>query len=971
MRRAMLVDATDVTAMVIRIIVLLAFCLDLSLAIADDVPDYHRSVKSVLQERCYACHGALKQEGGLRLDTVASMTAGGDSGPSIVASDSDASLLMQRVRHPDVGSRMPPEGQPLTEAQIQQIASWIQTGALAPADDQPQPDPLRHWAFQPPRRPELPPISREFNSQELPQEVNNPIDRLLAVKHQQAGVQPLPSGDYQTLVRRLYFDLIGLPPSPQQLNTALSDPSPNAYERLVDYLLAQSQYGERWGRHWMDVWRYSDWYGRRSVPDVMNSYPQIWRWRDWIVRSLNEDKGYDQMILQMLAADELLPYDDQNVVATGFLVRNWYKWNYETWMKDNVEHTGKAFLGLTLNCAHCHDHKYDPITQEDYFRFRAFFEPLELRHDRVAGQADPGPFKKYVYAQSYGPITTGAIRVFDEKLDAATHLYQGGDSRNRVQGSEPIEPGPPVVFTGSNFAVEPVALPPEAYYPGLKEFVRAEEREKARSLVESARAAYEQAQQAVTTTATQLGDLLAQASQPLSAGSRPSEQSLEQSEQAQLVARLDWKIAQAGLSVALAQQAALESRIAADDARYRGLGDVDSLSKRAYQAEKQVAFETALQAEATAERAVVVASQKAVAAVADKQADAKQTEAKAQEALQAARAASDNARVALLSAGTSYTPLSTVYPTSSTGRRVALARWITDRQNPLTARVAANHLWLRHFGQALVDTTDNLGVQGQKPLHPEILDWLAVELMDNNWSMKHIHRIIVTSQAYRRSSNPPPEHANFAIDRDNHYYWRKIPQRMQAEAVRDSVLACSGALDQTLGGPEIDHAQWVNSPRRSIYFTIHGEAKMQFLDIFDGPNVCECYRRTSTVMPQQALALTNSPLLVHYGRMLAARIEREHKEGGSDTELTDDAFIATLFGIVLSRSPTQEETDIALEFLDKQRQIFQQVLSEQSTQQTTQQPGHELIPIATEPVHRARQNLAVGLFGHNDFVMVR
>ena len=184
----------------------------------------------------------------------------------------------------------------------------------------------------------------------------------------------------------------------------------------------------------MDVWRYSDWYGRRAVPDVLNSYAQIWRWRDWIVRSLNDDKGYDRMVREMLAADELAPADDDDLVATGFLVRNFYRWNYNNWMQDNVEHTGKAFLGLTFNCCHCHDHKYDPITQEEYFRFRAVFEPLELRHDRVPGEPDPGPFPKYDYGTAYKPITSGMVRVFDEKLDAKTFFYTGGDERNVVDG---------------------------------------------------------------------------------------------------------------------------------------------------------------------------------------------------------------------------------------------------------------------------------------------------------------------------------------------------------------------------------------------------------------------------------------------------------------------------------------------------------------------------------------------------------
>lgn len=947
---------------------------------ADQVADYSLHVRAVLAERCYACHGALKQEGGLRLDSAANLEVGGDSGPAIAAHEAHNSLLVQRVRHSEADLRMPPEGQPLTESQIQAIEAWIEAGAPAPLDDQPQPDPLQHWAFQAPRRPELPPAADDSGNAvrtevppgqtvplRHPVPLSHPVDRLLADKQRQLGIQPLSPAPYRTLVRRLYIDLLGIPPTPQQMQAALNDRSEAAYENLVDQLLSQAEYGERWGRHWMDVWRYSDWYGRRTVPDVMNSYPQIWRWRDWIVRSLNEDKGYDQMILQMLAADELNPQDDQNIVATGFLVRNWFKWNYETWMKDNVEHTGKAFLGLTMNCAHCHDHKYDPITHEDYFRFQAFFEPLELRHDRVAGQADPGPFKKYVYAESYGPISTGAIRVFDEKLDAKTYLYLGGDSRNRVDGQEPLEPAPPEALVGSNFQVSPISLPVEAYYPGIKEFVRREERGKVADELQKAEANYDHASKAMLAACSHMEDLLALSSQPLSASSRPSEEALVGAERAQCIARLDQRVALSSLSVAQARQSALDCRIAADDARYRGLGDPELMARRAHQAEKHLAWEAAQLAEIEAQRAVTLALHQQASAAADKLDEMKNQLAKAQEALLAARSASDAAQRELLSNETSYTPLSPVYPATSTGRRAALARWIANEQNPLTARVAVNHIWLRHFGQALVDTPDNLGHQGRKPLLPEILDWLAVEFMENGWSIKHLHRTIVTSQAYRRSSNPPPEHDNFAIDRDNQYYWRWIPQRMQAETVRDSVLACSGALDKTLGGHEIDNAQWVSSPRRSIYFTIHGEAKMQFLDTFDGPNVCDCYRRTATVLPQQALAMTNSQLLVSNGRRLAAAIAAEESSSAEGQALNDAQYVDRVFEVILNRPANELERAAALEFLDQQRAIFAQA----SPEELAREGGPEVLPASRTPEQRARENLAISLFSHNDFVTVR
>ena len=288
-----------------------------------------------------------------------------------------------------------------------------------------------------------------------------------------SGLNPAPEADRATLLRRVTLDLIGLPPTTEELLAFRKDTTSDAYENVVDRLLSSPQYGERWGRHWMDVWRYSDWYGRRSVPDVLNSYGQIWRWRDWIVKSIGDDRGYDDMVRMMLAADELAPTSEADQAATGFLVRNFYRWNYNNWMRDNVEHTGKAFLGLTLNCCHCHDHKYDPLSQEEYFRFRAIFEPLEIRHDRWPGEADPGVYPKYSYGAAYKPIALGLVRVMDEKLDAKTYVYTGGDERNIVK-DRAVSPGVPAAL-GGTFAVEAISLPPQSWYPGLKQFVRSEE----------------------------------------------------------------------------------------------------------------------------------------------------------------------------------------------------------------------------------------------------------------------------------------------------------------------------------------------------------------------------------------------------------------------------------------------------------------------------------------------------------------
>ncbi len=484
-------------------------CLLAKAALAGEPVDYERDIKPLLRSKCYACHAALRQEGGLRVDTAAALLKGGVSGPAIVAGSAASSELVRRISSADESERMPQEAKALAAAEISLISAWIDAGAVAPADEQPEPDPREHWAFRPPVRPRVPAVADAGF-------VRNPVEGYLAARWEELGLQRAPPAPRHVLLRRVYIDLIGLPPTRQELAAFLADTSPDAYERVVDRLLASPRYGERWARHWMDVWRYSDWYGRRAVPDVMNSYPRIFRWRDWIVRSLNEDRGYDRMIVEMLAGDEVAPTDPEALAATGFIVRNWYKWNYNSWMKDLVEHTGKAFLGLTLQCAHCHDHKYDPISQEEYFRFRAFFEPLELRHDRVPGEPDPGPFQKYVYGHAYGPVTSGMIRVFDEKLDAQTFMYAKGDARQRFEGRPPVAPGVPAVL-GTIAVPERIDLPLEAWYPGTQGFVREEERERRALAVAAASSALKAAQAAQAAQAPALDAAISGAEEVLAA----------------------------------------------------------------------------------------------------------------------------------------------------------------------------------------------------------------------------------------------------------------------------------------------------------------------------------------------------------------------------------------------------------------------------------------------------------------------
>jgi hypothetical protein len=669
--------------------------------------DYLWDIKPILAERCYACHAGTRHRGGLRLDTEALLRKGGRRGPAIIPGDSGRSLLMAAVRGHQGTPHMPPEGEPLDESQVALLKAWIDAGARAPLREEAF-DPARsHWAFQPPRRPRIPSVSH-------PKWVRNPIDAFIARGHDQHQLTPNSPAPPGLLLRRVYLDLIGLPPTSEELESFLADPSDKAYEEVVDKLLDSPRHAERWARHWMDVWRYSDPDGRKSMNLTWWSSPYLWRWRDWIISSLQRDKGYDRMIIEMLAGDEVAPADPDALAGTGFLARNWFDKNRNVWLDHTVEHTGKALLGLTLNCARCHDHKYDPISQREYYRFRALFEPHDIRTDQ--------------YPVTTGGKSTGLARAFDAYPDRPTYVLVRGDEANPDK-SISITPGVPSALGG-------------------------------------------------------------------------------------------------GLAI-------------------RALRQPDG--------------------------------------------------------------------------------------SQSTGRRLALARWLCDPRNPLTARVAVNHIWARHFGRGLVDSPADFGLKCRRPTHHDLLDWLAVELQEKHWSMKHLHRLIVTSSLYRMSSaEPASTYANRKIDLENHYWWRMDGRRMESEVLRDSLLHLSGNLDPKMGGPPLAYPAGNEPERRSLYYRYSREDKMEFLTIFDPASVEECYRRDESIVPQQALALVNSEWVARQARGLARRLDH-----GADTVFVDAAFRA-----VLCRAPTAKEQETCLDFLREQ-------------------------------TDNGRERLVHVLLNHNDFVTIR
>ena len=898
-------------------------------AATDPVATYVGKVRPLLAARCQACHGGLDQQAGLRLDTAGLMAKGGESGPAVAKGDPDASLLLARVADPDPATRMPPEGEgePLTADEIATLRAWIAAGCPAPADEMPEPDPREHWAFQPRVRPAVPSLPDAAG-------VRNPIDAFLAGARAEAGVMPQPEAPRHVLVRRLFIDLIGLPPQPEELAAILADPAADWYERLVDRLLADPRHGERWARHWMDVWRYSEAFGLND--EHRRSHKHMWHFRDWIVESLNADLPYDEMVRQMLAADELYPTDPAKLRATGFLARNWFIFNRTPWLDDTVEHVGKGMLGLTLNCAKCHAHKYDPIQQQDYYRFRAFFEPLEGRLDIVAGQPDLAK--------------DGIPRVFDAHLDRPTYLFVRGED-TKPDTSRSIQPGVPQVIDAGDVRIEPVTLPKAAYEPERQPWV-----------LDAHVAISERAVVTAGATVAKVAEKRAAAATAVEKA-KPAGPSLEAAITAEQAAARELANAEAGLAVEQARGAAVRKRAEA----LRAAWATEESATPEATARRQEAARAAVRAE---REVAVVEARRKVATVEASLATAKpEAREKLEKELAAARTAVEKAEQAVAEPGEAFTRFvgakwtatrfkesrtddpPVTFPAMSTGRRTALARWITDPRNPLPARVAANHIWMRHMGTPLVTTVFDFGRKGNQPAHPQLLDWLASELVEgassgttggvSGWSMRHLHRLICTSAAYRMGSSVKGAEAALRIDPDNRLLWRRTPIRLEAQVVRDAILSLAGMLDPTLGGPPVPIAAQGASRRRSLYFWHSEVSTNPFLATFDDAAPRECYERDQSVVPQQALALANAAVVHDAAGQIATRLQ---------AAADDAAFIDAAFTTIVTRPPTAEERAACEAAVARWRAVGQPKTG------------------AADP---ARAHLVWALFNHNDFVTLR
>ena len=778
---------------------------------------------SILQQNCTTCHGAALKMSSLDLRTRQSMLAGGEHGPAVEPGKPEKSRLYRLAAGME-NPTMPP-GKKLADADIAVLRRWIEEGAeipvaaakadatgkeaeakaaaLAKMEERPiTAEERQYWAFRKPTRPSVPANG-----------TRNAVDAFLRHAMREKGLKPSPVADRRSLIRRAYLDLTGLLPSPAQVNAFVNDRSPDAFAKVVEELLASPHYGERWGRHWLDVVRYADSGGYEYDRDR----PNAWRYRDYVIKAFNDDKPYDRFVKEQLAGDELWPDSGEARVATGYLrlgMENNLK-NEQTRLDeldDLVSTTSNAFLAVTVGCARCHNHKFDPIPQKDYYRMQAVFVPAK--------------------PNEYPLVTAEEVARFKEeqkRIDALQAPW-----KDQIKQLE--QP-----YRDKMLADKKAKLPD---YIQLALRTPPEKRTEGQKL-----------------NATQVEKTLGIDPMELTAALSPQDREQRQ----QLLAKVKELDEQRPKPFAAAMSVTESGREAPPSHfLFRGSpGQKGSVMRPG---------------------------------------------------------------ILSVASTTDWNFAEPPADGSSSWRRRGFAEWVASPENPLTARVMVNRIWQHHFGEGLVRTPNNFGKMGERPTHPELLDWLATEFVHNGWSIKSMHRLIMNSETYQMASNDIA--ANVAIDPDNQYLWRMPRRRLEGEAIRDLILAVSGNLDRTVGGPAvlpyIDPAlfqssskrTWHGKPdsdpstwRRSVYVFSKRSIPLPMLDVFDKPDtVSSCARRNRSTIAPQALILMNNAFVLMEAKMFADRIR---KEAGTDVrEQVDLAF-----QLALSRKPTAKELEQSTAFL--------------------------------------------------------
>lgn len=776
--------------------------------------DFERDIQPIFKSACYECHGPTKQKSKLRLDSRPLAMQGGRLGKDIVPGNLADSALLARITNPDAAHRMPQDRDPLSKEQISLIRQWIEQGASWPyrvANLDAKID--KHWSFIPPVRPQLPQVQDE-------KWTRNPVDHFILARLEKEGLKPAPPASKEALIRRAYLDVIGIPPTPKQVDDFLNDKSPDAYEKVVDELLASPGYGERWARHWLDLARYAESEGFKAD----ETRPYAWRYRDYVIKSLNSDKPYDRFIREQIAGDELWPNDPDALVATAFNrhypdesnARNLMQRRQEI-LNDITDTVGAVFLGMTVECARCHNHKYDDIPQSDYYRLQAFFANIRAADTIVLASREK-------------------IADYQEKLAA-------WDEKTR------------------DIRAEMARLEEPARKAIVKEYV--------------------------DKYPTEIQEVLTKA---------PSQRSA-----------MDW-------------QMFYKASLYLDPTSPQYLAPAATCAAKLKGDQKKRYDE--LKAELDSYASLKPAELPKGTGITDVSADAPPTHVLRVGVYDAYMA---EVQPGFLSAITTDAPRITPRKDiESTGRRTALADWLADPQNPLTTRVLVNRIWQHHFGDGIVRTPSDFGVQGELPSHPQLLDWLATEFTANGWSMKKLHRLILTSATYQQST--AVDEKTLRVDPEDRLLSHFPRRRLEGEVIRDASLAVSGLLNPKMGGPSVfpelpaglNGHGWKSTTnaadrnRRSIYVFVKRNLRYPMFEAFDMPDTVEtCARRYNTITPAQALTMLNGTLTLQWAQGLAGRVLNESPEDV-------DQQIILAYRYALSRRPSTPERELALEFLKQQ-----------------------------------------------------
>ena len=807
-------------------------------------------IRPIFERSCWNCHGEAAQLSDLDLRTREGALTGGTKGPAIVPGRADQSRLYRVLAGLDQPG-MPMDGSALSDAEIAAVQTWIDEGAhwdtgaatsaadaLAALEDSELPPGARdYWAFRLPVQAPVP-VSPTYD---------HPVDRFLSAARRDAGVTAAPKADRLTLLRRASLDLTGLPPTTVQIDEFLADTERGAWERLVDRLLDSPHYGERWGRHWMDVARYADSTGFEQD----YTRPNAWRYRDYVINAFNQDKPYNQFIREQIAGDELDYTTDETRIATGFLragprVQFREKDNPERrhdYLDDVLATIGRGVLGMTVHCARCHDHKFDPILQKDYYSMQASI---------------------FGYVETDWPLL--------DREDVAVYRAENADVDSRLQ---PLRD-----------QISAVEAPYRERLQQQRLLTFPENVQRAVAKTESERTAGEQLLAAQVLS-------VGVPTRQIDAAMTPDDAARKQALREQIAA----------IETERPQAPAMAEIVTDGDYRFAPDGPGDEIIGCPECRIPPDEPGTFLHEEGGP---AYKAPPSYLLIRGDPQSPGTEMSP------------------GFLTVATYGDPPTTVprQDGRTSGRRLALAQWIASGDNPLTARVIINRIWHHHFGRGIVRTLDNLGTMGDPPTHPELLDWLAVEFMDRGWSIKEIHRLLMTSEAYQMVS--AYDHAaSAAADPDNQLLWRYRAQRLEAEALRDSIMTVSGGIDLTIGGPPIfpyvpeeilkasEKGVWHNQPdgpdvwRRSVYVYRRRSLGFPFFDTFDLPdqNQTAASRNVSTVATQ-ALTLMNNEFVLRQAELLAARLE-----AAAPGDL--DRQIDLAYRIALTRSPTPDEADVA------------------------------------------------------------